>query len=209
MAKKRTGAPDAENEFQVTLKPLFGIAPERYLPVFYGILLLVILFFILVFPGLRNYGSVLHVATLPEGASVYVDGVREGATPLAVFVPAGTHDLTLKRPHFADATEKIDVKGKLFATLIWPRHEEVNRTLSLGDAKRRRYGGWFPRRPPRRHGPRCRDRGRLGHHRTCRRVGSSTLHLRMPLLLRDVHGYPSRELRDPSVVRHSVPNLDL
>jgi len=135
MAKKRTGAPDAENEFQVTLKPLFGIAPERYLPVFYGILLLVILFFILVFPGLRNYGSVLHVATLPEGASVYVDGVREGATPLAVFVPAGTHDLTLKRPHFADATEKIDVKGKLFATLIWPRHEEVNRTLSLGDAK--------------------------------------------------------------------------
>jgi formylglycine-generating enzyme required for sulfatase activity len=119
-AQRRAKSEEIESA-QVKLKPVMGLAPTQYVPIVLGFLVLVILFFLLVFPGLNNPGTELRVESEPSGASVYVDGTRIGATPLAHFLSAGTHELELRHPHFRDHSERIEVGSRLFGSLLFPR----------------------------------------------------------------------------------------
>lgn len=124
----------AASEDRVVLKPFLGMKPGAYLTVLYGAVLALIVFFVLFFPGIRAYGSQVSFQSDPAGASVLVDGVRVGATPVAVFVKAGPHDIIIRKPDFSDFSEKRSIPGKVFGSLIVPGHLTVSARLSLKEA---------------------------------------------------------------------------
>ncbi|MGM0675223.1 MAG: SUMF1/EgtB/PvdO family nonheme iron enzyme [Spirochaetota bacterium] len=129
--KKREAEP--EHIEPVELKSVFGIPPTTYVPAVLGVVLAVILFFLLVYPGIRNNGSVVRVETVPEGASVEVDGTRVGHTPLEVFVERGTSTVTLRRPFFEEQELTLDVPGRLFGSLFFPKRMDVESELEVSD----------------------------------------------------------------------------
>ena len=122
----RSGAP-------VALKPLAGLAPSLYVPLIYGILLLLLLCVLLIVPGLVRYGTVVEFDSRPEGAAVYVDGIRIGATPLVAFVPAGEHRVELRRPYFATEEGNVTIAGRRIASLFFPRRQRYFSSLQLDD----------------------------------------------------------------------------
>lgn len=120
----------------VRLKPLFGIAPRRYLPVIYAVVLLILLFVLLLVPGIANNGEVVTFRSTPSGAQVFVDGVRIGATPLTEFVEAGAHSLSVERAHFRGEQTRLDIRGRLFGSLIFPSRRTVDFHLSLSSPRK-------------------------------------------------------------------------
>jgi len=113
---EKTVAPDDK----VKLKPIFGVRPGVYLACVYGFVLLIILFFILLYPALSNPGSVIVVKSEPWGAAVLVDGVYREAAPCEVFVSPGKHKLELRLPGFVPAQTEIETGKRLFASLFFP-----------------------------------------------------------------------------------------
>ncbi len=126
---KKRGAEPAQND-TVTLTPVFGIPPTTYVPVLLALALLLALFFLLLFPGMRDNGALVTFDVVPEGSSVHVDGMRRGTAPLEVFVQKGTHAVTLRRPHFQDEKFEIDVPGRVFGSLLVPRNVSIERALT-------------------------------------------------------------------------------
>jgi len=116
----------------VKLKPLFGIEPGRYLTGLYIILLAAVLFLILVFPGIRKNGTLYDINSYPADASVYVDGVRVGATPCRVFMKKGERTVVLTTPYHETHTETLKVKGRILASRFFPRKGKLAFPLTLG-----------------------------------------------------------------------------
>jgi hypothetical protein len=120
----------AQPNLEVTLKPILGLPPALYLKYIYTILLLLGLFVIMLYPGLKNYGSYLHITSNTPGASVQIDGVLVGVTPLKKFVKAGEHTLTVSKPFFAVNEQRVKVQGKAWLTLIAPKNQRLPIALS-------------------------------------------------------------------------------
>ncbi|RKX73802.1 MAG: hypothetical protein DRP60_11270 [Spirochaetes bacterium] len=121
--KKKKKKDDQEvpiESMKVTLKPVFGIQPRSYLPVIWGLIIILIIFLLLFLPGIKHNGTFLTVQTLPSDASVIVDGIRLGTSGDEVFVPQGKRSLTLRRPGFVQSEQNIDVSGKIFASRLFP-----------------------------------------------------------------------------------------
>ncbi|HUX12160.1 MAG TPA: SUMF1/EgtB/PvdO family nonheme iron enzyme [Spirochaetia bacterium] len=141
-------ASDSASEERVVLRPFLGMKPGLYLSILYSGALLLILFFALVFPGIRAFGAQVSIRSNPQGATVRIDGVRVGATPIVAFVAAGSHDITISKPYFSDYTEKSTVPGRLFGTLFAPARVRMNVSLALasGDDLRKnaaaKYASW-------------------------------------------------------------------
>lgn len=133
MRKGKPKSPPEENV--VKLKPLWGIQPPVYVGLFYGIALALILFFLLFFPGLYRRGSLVTIHTLPQGASVYVDSVRVGSSPITTFIKAGSHSLQVRKMGFIPATETVAVDGRVFGSLFFPRKVELRIPLKLESAE--------------------------------------------------------------------------
>jgi hypothetical protein len=117
----------------VQLKPFMGIRPGVYLALLYSLALALVLFFILVFPGLRNPGSILSIRTEPEGAAVRVDGVYQGASPLEVFVPGGKRTISLVLPGFSVNEFEVNAGGRIFGALFFPKRISFSKTLDAPD----------------------------------------------------------------------------
>lgn len=118
------------DEATVRLKPLFGVQPGRYLVALYGVLLLVVLALLFVYPGLSHPGSLYTIKADPPGSALFVDGVYVGFAPREVFVPSGAHQLVVSRPGFATHTENLQVHGRVFGTLFFKPRAAVMATLS-------------------------------------------------------------------------------
>jgi len=112
---------EVKDEDRVTLPVILGIAPEFYLVFLYGALLLVVLFFILVFPGIVKPGSLAVISSEPSGAAVRVDDVTLGYTPCKVFIPQGKHLVEFVLPGFEPDKQELEIPGRLFASLFVPR----------------------------------------------------------------------------------------
>lgn len=125
---KTTGAED-----QVRLKPVLGLRPGVYLAVIYAIALLVIFFFVLLFPGLRRPGSVIILKTEPAGAALRVDGVYRGTAPDKIFVAKGSHTLELVLPGFTPERIECEIPGRVFASAIFPRPYPLEVKLNAPD----------------------------------------------------------------------------
>ena len=109
------------NEQKVTLKPIKGIQPETYIKYVYAFLGTLALFLVFFLPGILKNGTYYQFSTTPEGASVYVDGMRLGATPGRYFVPRGMRTITLKTPYHEIWQEDVKIKGRVFGTLFLKR----------------------------------------------------------------------------------------
>ncbi|POQ98255.1 hypothetical protein AU468_14185 [Alkalispirochaeta sphaeroplastigenens] len=109
----------------VKLSPLWGVAPGVYVPLLWGLILATALFFLLFFPGIRRYGTVVTIETVPAGASVYIDGVLRGKTPLETFVSAGEREIRAELTGFENATETISFRGRSAGTLVAPLRATV------------------------------------------------------------------------------------
>lgn len=119
----------ASPEDQVRLKPVLGIKPGHYLAALYAIILFAVFFFVFLFPGLSKPGSVAVVKTEPHGAAVLLDGVYLAAAPCEVFIPKGHHTIELSLPGFTSKQIERDIKGRLFASALFPLKTELNETL--------------------------------------------------------------------------------
>ncbi|MBO7048267.1 MAG: SUMF1/EgtB/PvdO family nonheme iron enzyme [Spirochaetia bacterium] len=115
----------------VKLKNFLGMKPGKYLFILYSILLLVILFFLLVYPGLKNSGSVVIFSSDPEGTSVWNGSTYVGATPCRAFFPKGNYTIAFKKNGFEEKELSIQVKGRIFCSKLLPKKLRVNEQLAL------------------------------------------------------------------------------
>ncbi len=113
-------------DVEVKLTPVLGVEPQVYVPVVYGILLLVVLFFVFVYPGIRRHGSMVTVITSPPNSSFVVDGVRMATTPGTVFVPSGRRELEVRRPGFETHRQTMNVRGRLVGSWMFPHRTHIS-----------------------------------------------------------------------------------
>ncbi len=144
----KTGKKEKSEEIQdiqVRLKPVFGIRPGFYLLVFYSAIILLLIFLIFILPGIRHYGSRITFTSVPSGASVYVDDIRLGATPLKAFVEAGSRRIRFHKADFEETVIEHNISGRLFFSLFFPKRKTISSNLELTDihARLRRAGKEF------------------------------------------------------------------
>ena len=128
--KSKSSTPPVLEDDSVKLRPILGIKPRVYLAVIYGSILLVLLFFVLLYPGIKNPGSVLVVKSEPWGAAVLVDGIYMDASPSEIFTARGRRQIEISLPGFVTKTLDLDVRSRLFASAIFPRKFEIRETLT-------------------------------------------------------------------------------
>jgi hypothetical protein len=133
MLGKRPERQETESGDQVRLKPVLGVKPGYYLAALYGLVILLVLFFIFLYPGVSRPGSLARVRSEPSGAAFRVDGVYMGTTPCDVFVPAGRHLVELSLPRFSPLRREEEFRGRLFASRFFPLSHPVEETLKTGD----------------------------------------------------------------------------
>lgn len=129
-AEPNTDGRAALPEDEVKLKPILGIKPGYYLACLYGAVLVLILFFILLYPGIKRPGAVVSVKSEPWGAAVLVDGVYMEAAPCQIFIPKGRRSIELLLPGFLPKQIEIDIGSKLFASAIFPLRAEICEELA-------------------------------------------------------------------------------
>jgi hypothetical protein len=135
MFRKKNSSP-ARNQAaddRVRLKPILGVRPGVYLAFIYALVILTVLSFILIYPGLSRPGSAVVFKTEPAGAALRVDGVYMGTSPGKVFVPRGVHAFELVLPDFTPLKFDEEIGGGLFASLFFPRIHRVEKRLSAED----------------------------------------------------------------------------
>ena len=119
-----------EDQDLVRLKPILGIKPGHYLACLYGAALILILFFILLYPGIKNPGALVSVISEPWGAAVLVDGVYMEAAPCKIFVPKGRRDIEISLPGFLSKKSAVDIGSRLFASALFPLKIEIREKLT-------------------------------------------------------------------------------
>lgn len=134
--KNRHGAGNQESlqEDQIRLKPFLGLRPGIYLTFLYSLIILTLLFFLFLFPGLSRPGSLVLLKTEPAGAALRVDGVYMGTSPGRIFVPRGVHRFELILPGFQPLQFEENIKGRLLGSLFFPGIHPVERQLSSAGA---------------------------------------------------------------------------
>jgi len=115
----------------VKLKSFLGMKPGKYLFILYSVLLLAILFFLLVYPGLKNSGSVVIFSSDPAETSVWNGTTYVGATPCRAFFPKGNYTITFRKTGFEEKTVSIQVKGRVFCSKFIPKKLKVSTQLAL------------------------------------------------------------------------------
>lgn len=123
-------------DIKVVLKPILGIDPRVYVRIVWLFLAALVIFLLLVLPGIRRNGTVLTVNCSPADASVIVDGIRLGASGEQVFAPKGERTLTVIRPGFITYESPITIKGRIFASRLFPKKQTVTLSLEPLDGKR-------------------------------------------------------------------------
>jgi hypothetical protein len=123
----------AANDERVRLPSLLGIRPGVYLSVLYGLVLLGILFFLCLFPGLSRPGTLVSFVSEPEGAAIRVDGITRGAAPEKLFLDRGSHRVEFVLPGFETRDLELEVPGRAAFSLFFPRRLELKQVLTTAD----------------------------------------------------------------------------
>jgi hypothetical protein len=93
----------------------------------------VVLFFLLLFPGLKNPGAVLTVKTEPAGAAVRIDGVYMGTAGSKIPVQKGTHTIEAVMPGFESQSAVEEIPARYLGSLFFPLRYNVEFTLKTSD----------------------------------------------------------------------------
>jgi len=123
-----------KDEIQVKFKPIYGIRPGVYLTFIYSFALLLILFFLLLYPGLKNPGVVLIVKTEPAGAAIRIDSIYRGIAGSKIPVSKGTHVIEAVMPGFETQGTAYQVPARYFGSLFFPLRRNIEFTLNTQDA---------------------------------------------------------------------------
>jgi formylglycine-generating enzyme required for sulfatase activity len=129
----QTGTEEVLPEDRVRLSPILGVRPGIYLAGIYSLVILGILFFALIYPGLSKPGSIAVLRSEPAGAAARVDGVYRGTTPCEVFVPQGKRVFEFVLPGFTPLTVEAEIPGRVFASAFVPHRQLVRGTLEAAD----------------------------------------------------------------------------
>jgi len=124
----------ANSEIQVKFKPIYGIRPGVYLTFLYSFVLLVILFLLFLYPGIKNPGAVLIVKTEPAGAAVRIDGVYRGVAGSKIPVSKGNHIIEAVMPGFESQSAAYEIPARYMGSLFFPLYKKVDFTLKTQDA---------------------------------------------------------------------------
>jgi iron(II)-dependent oxidoreductase len=135
MLKERPGDSSGETRAEVHLKPFLGMRPGLYLTILYALVMLVLLFFLLFYKGLRDRGTYLRVISQPAGAAVSVDGRYSGSTPCEILVKKGYRRIVASRPFFKEQVLQADFGGPIFGTLFVRPRRKWEPMLAVADAK--------------------------------------------------------------------------
>ena len=133
MPGKKNPTAVTEHDDRVKLKPFLGLRPGVYLAAIYGAIIVIILFCVLLLPGITNPGAMVVFTSEPAGAALRVDDVYAGTSPCRVFVPKGRHVLETVLPGFAPEAAEHDIPGRIFASKLFPRRYDVSVSLSAAD----------------------------------------------------------------------------
>jgi len=131
--KPNTTDKQAETDDQVKLKPIMGIRPGVYLTILYSAILLVILFLLLIFPGLNNPGAMLLVKTEPEMAAVRVNGVYMGVSGSFFYIPRGIQTIEAVLPGFETESTTLEIPARVFGSLFFPARKKIEMTLKTNN----------------------------------------------------------------------------
>jgi len=126
---KRISEKDID-EAEVRLKPIFGIAPGHYLAVLYALGTALVLFLLLLYPGIRKPGAVYRIESDPPGSTITLDGAYRASTPATLFLPAGVRELRIAQPFFKTEEQTIQVRGRFFATLFFTGESRITVQLA-------------------------------------------------------------------------------
>lgn len=103
---------------KVILKPILTIKPELYIPAIYITMFLLVSFSLLILPGIIKNGSYITLTSSPSNASVYINDIRVGSTPLNIYVDKGHKDIIFKKQNFSNYSFNMDIKGKVLFSLF-------------------------------------------------------------------------------------------
>ncbi len=131
--KDRPEAHSDADEVSVHLKPILGVRPAVYLTGLYGVVAVLLIFFLFFYPGLRNRGSYLSLATSPDHATVSVDGVYAGSTPCVVFLRHGHRNVEISKPFYKGVMFPENIRGRVFGTIFVPDSHVETQILSVAD----------------------------------------------------------------------------
>lgn len=121
-------------EDTVRLKPIFGIRPERYIPIIYASLALILLFLAGFLPGIIHNGSVLITDSSVDELALWVDDVYIGNADEQHFIAKGSHQIRFTKPFFSTVEySDHEVGGRVFATLISKRKMHLSAELRIDD----------------------------------------------------------------------------
>jgi len=121
------------NEIQIKFKPIYGIRPGVYLTALYSFILLLIIFFIFLFPGIKNPGAILIVKTEPAGAAVRIDGVYRGVAGSKIFVSKGSRKIEAVMPGFESKSVIQNIPASYFGSLFFPKRSHAEFKLEMLD----------------------------------------------------------------------------
>jgi formylglycine-generating enzyme required for sulfatase activity len=126
---------DTNTQDSLKLPPVSGLRPGVYLTFIYSLAIIIILFFLFVFPGIIRRGSLVSFSSEPAGAAARVDDVFFDTTPCEIFVEEGNRRFDIVMPGFEDFSVETDVGAGIFASLFFPRrlsiHAELKETAPL------------------------------------------------------------------------------
>ncbi|MGL1892153.1 MAG: PEGA domain-containing protein [Spirochaetaceae bacterium] len=123
------------SHINITLKPFLNIKPQIYIPIIYSVIFAIVFFTIIILPGILKNGTELNITSTPGNASVYIDDVRIGSTPLKVFVEKGKKTILIKKDNFIDVLIDKKVRGKLFFSLFNKKREDIHTNLLSKNGK--------------------------------------------------------------------------
>jgi hypothetical protein len=133
--RPETGRPEGpiQEDDRVRLPPILGIRPGLYLTVIYGLVILGLLFFFCLYPGLSRPGSLVSFQSEPWGAAIRVDGVTRGAAPEELFLERGPHIIEFVLPGFETRRFELESPGRIAFSLFFPSRLRVRESLTTAE----------------------------------------------------------------------------
>ena len=134
MKQKPSPAPkQGEDEDQVKLKPFLDIRPGVYLTVLYSLIILAIVFFVLIQPGIKNPAAMLIVKTEPAGAAIRANNVYMGVSGSKIKITGGEYTIEAVMPGFESESAVYKLPGRVFGSLLFPKKHRIDFTLKSSD----------------------------------------------------------------------------
>ncbi len=107
---------------RVKLKSFLGIPPLFYVPVFYGIVVFLVLFFLFSFL-LHPRKSFIEIQSFPKNAAVYVNEKYLGSTPIKADIQNSDHEITVQKRGYA--VQYISFQKRNLFQNIFPTSKKI------------------------------------------------------------------------------------